>query len=61
MSETERKKMLVELESGLRRSETALAIAQAEYEKAYAALWSYTNEASGEQRTVVISPGVTMH
>lgn len=65
MTKIERKKLLVELESELRRTETALAVAQTEYEKAYAALWSYMNDEDGEgdgvRRTIVFSPEVTMH
>jgi hypothetical protein len=37
-------------------------VAQADFEKAYAAMWRYTNEHSGDpQRTLVFSPDVTMH
>ncbi len=62
MSESERKKLLVELEGDFRRAETALAIAQADFEKAYAAMWQYTNEHSGgPPRQLVFSPEVTMH
>ena len=63
MSEIERKKLLVELEGELRRTETALAVAQTEYEKAYAAVWAFMNEedADGPRRTIVFSPEVTMH
>lgn len=62
MSDTERKKLLVGLEADYRRAETALAIAQAEFEKAYTAMWTYMNEHSaGPQRVLAFSPGVTMH
>jgi hypothetical protein len=62
MSESDRKKLLVELEGDFRRAETALAIAQADFEKAYAAMWQYTNEHSdAPQRSLVFSPDVTMH
>jgi hypothetical protein len=63
MTNLERKKLLVELESELRRTETALAVAQTEYEKAYAALWSYMNDEApeGPRHTIVFSPEVTMH
>lgn len=62
MSDTERKKLLVGLEADFRRAETALAIAQADFEKAYTAMWAYMNEHSaGPQRVLAFSPGVTMH
>ena len=62
MSEAERKKLLVGLEGDFRRAETALAIAQADFEKAYAAMWTYMNEhAEGPRRMLTFSPGVTMH
>lgn len=62
MSESERKKLLVELETEFRRTETALAVAQAEFEKAYTALCEYINEhTEGPRRMVAFSPGVTMH
>jgi len=62
MSEPDRKKLLVELESELRRAGTALAVAQADYEKAYTAVYKYMNEhTDGPQRMLVFSPGVTVH
>jgi hypothetical protein len=62
MSEPDRKKILVELESELRRAGTALAVAQADYEKAYTAVYQYTNEhTDGPQRMLAFSPGVTIH
>jgi hypothetical protein len=62
VSEYERKKLLVGLESDYRRAETALAIAQADYEKAYTAMWAYMNEHTDRpQRVLAFSPGVTMH
>jgi hypothetical protein len=62
MSEPDRKRLLVELESELRRAGTALAVAQADYEKAYAAVYQYMNEhTDGPQRMLVFSPGVTIH
>jgi hypothetical protein len=63
MSESDRKKRLVELESEYRRTETALAVAQAEFEKSYAALWSFMNDElpDGGQRTITFSPEITMH
>lgn len=62
MSDSDRKKMLVGLEAEFRRASTALAVAQADYEKAYTALWGYMNENSdGPARTLVFSPGITMH
>jgi hypothetical protein len=62
MSESDRKKLLVGLEADFRRAETALAIAQAEFEKAYTAMWSYMNEhTENAQRVLAFSPDVTMH
>jgi hypothetical protein len=62
MSDSERKKLLVELEAELRRSATALAIAQAEYEKAYTATYNFMNEhTDGPQRMLALSPGITLH
>ena len=62
MSESERKKLLVDLEADYRRTETALAVAQADFEKAYAALWSFMNDqADGPRRTITFSPEITMH
>jgi hypothetical protein len=62
LSESERKRLLVGLEGDFRRAETALAIAQADFEKAYAAMWSYMNEhAEGPPRMLAFSPDVTMH
>lgn len=62
MSDTERKKLLAGLEADFRRAETALAIAQADFEKAYAAMWTYMNEhTDGPQRVLTFSPEVTMH
>jgi hypothetical protein len=62
MSDTERKKLLVGLEIEFRRTETALAIAQADYEKAYTAMWDYMNaHTQGPRRTLAFAPGITMH
>lgn len=62
MSEPDRKKLLVELESELRRAGTALAVAQADYEKAYTAVYQYMNEhTDGPQRMLVFAPDVTVH
>lgn len=62
MSDTERKKLLVGLEAEFRRAETALAVAQAEFEKAYTAMWNYMNEhTESPQRVLAFSPDVTMH
>ena len=62
MRDAERKKLLVGLEAEYRRTETALAIAQADFENAYTALWSYMNEQSdGPRRVLALSPGITMH
>ena len=62
MSDSERRKLLVELETTLRRTSTALAIAQADFEKAYTAMYEYMNEhTSAPPRTLAFAPGVTMH
>jgi hypothetical protein len=62
VSDSDRKKLLVGLESDYRRAETALALAQGDYEKAYTALWNYMNEhTDGPQRVLTFSPDVTMH
>lgn len=62
MSEIDRKKLLVELESALRRTSTALAVAQADYEKAYTAMYEYMNaNTDGPQRLLMFSDGVTVH
>jgi hypothetical protein len=62
MSDSERRKLLVELETELRRTSTALAIAQADFEKAYAAMYEYMNEQTdGPRRVLTFSPDVTMH
>jgi len=62
LSDTERKKLLVGLEAEYRRAETALAVAQADYEKAYAAMWEYRNEHTDSPRRVLaFTPGITMH
>lgn len=62
MSDSERRKLLVELETELRRTSTALAVAQADFEKAYAAMYEYMNEQTdGPRRVLTFSPGVTMH
>jgi hypothetical protein len=62
MSDSDRKKMLVGLEAEFRRSSTALAVAQADFEKAYTALWEYMNDnTDGPQRVLTFSPGITMH
>ena len=62
MNAVMRKKQLVELESEYRRTETALAVAQAEHEKSYAAIWAFRNEANmGPPHVLSFSPEVTMH
>ena len=62
MSDADRKKMLVGLEAEFRRAQTALAVAQADFEKAYTALWEYMNEhTDGPPRVLMFSPGITMH
>jgi hypothetical protein len=62
MSDSERKRLLVGLESEFRRAETALAVAQAEFEKAYTAMFEYMNEhTDSPRRMLAFSPGVTMH
>lgn len=62
MSESERRKLLVELEAEYRRAVTALAVAQADFEKAYTAMWEYTNQhTDGPRRVLAFSPDITMH
>ena len=62
MSDSERRKLLVGLESEFRRAETALAVAQADFEKAYTAMFEYMNEhTDAPPRMLAFSPGVTMH
>ena len=62
MSDYERKKLLAKLETEFRRAETALAVAQADFEKAYTAMFDYMNEhGDGQPRMLVFSPGVMMH
>lgn len=61
MSDSERRQLLVGLEADFRRAETALAVAQADFEKAYTAMWQYTNEhTDGPRRVMAFSPDVTM-
>jgi hypothetical protein len=63
MSDIERKKLLVGLEAEFRRAQTALAVAQADFEKAYAAMWAYMDENTegASQRVLMFSPDITMH
>jgi hypothetical protein len=62
MSDTERKRLLVELEAEFRRAGTALAVAQADFEKAYTSMWEYINaNTDGPHRVLMFSPDVTMH
>jgi hypothetical protein len=62
VSDSERKKLLVGLEADFRTTTTALAVAQADFEKVYAAMWAYMIENNdGPPRAVVFSPDVTMH
>lgn len=62
MSEAERKKLLAGLEADFRRAATALAVAQADFEKAYTAMWEYMNHnGDGPRAVLAFSPGVTMH
>jgi hypothetical protein len=62
MSDLERKKLLVGLEADFRGAETALAIAQADFERAYAALWTYMNaQTEGSQQALVFAPHITLH
>ncbi len=62
MSNPELKKVLVGLETELRRTATALAVAQAEYEKAYTAVYDHMNATTdGPQRMLVFSPDITVH
>jgi hypothetical protein len=62
MSDSDRKRVLVELESEFRRTATGLAVAQAEYEKAYTAVYEHMNATSdGVKRMLVFSPDITVH
>jgi hypothetical protein len=62
MSDSERKKLLAGMETEFRRAATALAVAQADYEKAYTAMYDYMNaNTDGPQRMLVFSPDVTVH
>jgi hypothetical protein len=62
MSDLERKKLLVELEAEFRRAGTALAVAQADFEKAYTSMWEYINaNTDGPHRVLMFAPDVTMH
>jgi hypothetical protein len=62
MSDSERKKLLAGMETEFRRAATALAVAQADYEKAYTAMYDYMNaNTDGPQRMLVFSPDVAVH
>jgi hypothetical protein len=62
MSDSERRRLLVDLEAEFRRTETALAVAQADFEKAYTAIWEYRNGQTDAPRQVLaFSPEVTIH
>ena len=62
MSDSERRKLLSDLEAEYRRTGTALAVAQAEHEKSFAALWAYMNEhEQGARHVLAFSPEITMH
>jgi hypothetical protein len=62
LSETERKKKLVGMETQFRRAATALAVAQADFEKAYTDMHAYMNEhTDGPHRVLAFTPGVTLH
>ena len=62
MNTATRRKQLVDLEAEYRRTETALAVAQAEHEKAYAAIWAFMGEANlGPPHVLAFSPEITMH
>ena len=62
MNDAIRKKRLVELEAQYRRTETALAIAQAEHEKSYTSIWAFMSEGDFSPRhELSFSPEVTKH
>ncbi len=62
MDDLKRKQRIVDLEAQYRRTETALAVAQAAHEQSYADLWTFMNEAKGVPGTVLsFSPELTMH
>lgn len=62
MEDLKRKQRIVELESQYRRTETALAVAQAAHEQSFADLWAFMSEAGTVPRaTLSFSPDLTMH
>ena len=62
MDDSNRKQRIIDLEAQYRRTETALAVAQAAHEQSYADLWSFMNETTGGPNSVLsFSPELTMH
>lgn len=62
MDDLKRKQRIVELESQYRRTETALAVAQAAHEQSFADLWAFMNESASAPRAMLtFSPELTMH
>ena len=62
MDDSNRKQRIIDLEAQYRRTETALAVAQAAHEQSYADLWSFMNETTGARNSVLsFSPELTMH
>lgn len=61
MDDIRRKQRMVELESQFRRTETALAIAQAEHERSFTELWTFTHENDEVRPMLVVAPNLTVH
>lgn len=62
MDDATRKQRIIDLEAQYRRTETALAVAQAAHEQSYADLWAFMNEVNGARGSVLsFSPELTMH
>jgi hypothetical protein len=62
MDDAQRKHRAVELEAEYRRTETALAVAVAAHESAFAALWQFVNEDKLPGGvTLIRSPDLVVH
>jgi hypothetical protein len=61
MDELQRKQRIIELEAQYRRTETALAVAQAEHERSFTELWTFTAEGQQIKPALVFSPDLVMH
>lgn len=61
MDDIQRRHRVVELEAEYRRTETALAVAVAEHESAFAALWQFVNEDKMPGLTLIRSPDLVVH